>query len=198
MTVDDPVGNKDHEEEDEASEISVKVTKIFLTRINSHKHLHTHNHILSCLNLYSHTHTCIHTLLILPLILVLKLTLVLIFTLILTVILTLVLTLTLTLIFFLIIYSIFQSDLKNQRSSDVRPAVAGYNYDPIDVKIARKKLLVRRLRSIIINTGKRSDGRGVEDVRPITIDTSLLPGAHGSSLFTRGETQSLSTATLGK
>jgi polyribonucleotide nucleotidyltransferase len=91
-----------------------------------------------------------------------------------------------------------QSDLKNQRSSDARPAVAGYNYDPIDVKIARKKLLVRRLRSIIINTGKRSDGRGVEDVRPITIDTSLLPGAHGSSLFTRGETQSLSTATLGK
>ena len=91
-----------------------------------------------------------------------------------------------------------QSELKNQRSSDARPAAAGYNYDPIDVKIARKKLLVRRLRSIIISTGKRSDGRGVEDVRPITIDTSLLPGAHGSSLFTRGETQSLSTATLGK
>ena len=59
-------------------------------------------------------------------------------------------------------------------------------------------MLVRRLRSIIINTGKRSDGRGVEDVRPISIDTSLLPGAHGSSLFTRGETQSLSTATLGE
>lgn len=74
---------------------------------------------------------------------------------------------------------------------------AGYNYDAIDVKIARKKLLVRRLRSTILNTGRRSDGRGVEDVRPIRIETSLLPGAHGSSLFTRGETQSLSTATLG-
>ena len=92
---------------------------------------------------------------------------------------------------------IFKGIASNSKSS-TKSTGAGYNYDPIDVKIARKKLLVRRLRSIIINTGKRSDGRGVEDVRPITIDTSLLPGAHGSSLFTRGETQSLSTATLGK
>ena len=45
--------------------------------------------------------------------------------------------------------------------------------------------------------GTRSDGRGVEDVRPIDIGTSLLPNAHGSTLFTRGETQSLATATLG-
>eukprot|EP00596_Hydrurales_sp_CCMP1899_P003549 CAMPEP_0119046454 /NCGR_PEP_ID=MMETSP1177-20130426/46662_1 /TAXON_ID=2985 /ORGANISM="Ochromonas sp, Strain CCMP1899" /LENGTH=812 /DNA_ID=CAMNT_0007019621 /DNA_START=307 /DNA_END=2745 /DNA_ORIENTATION=+ len=79
----------------------------------------------------------------------------------------------------------------------VADSIAGYNYDPVDVKIARKKLLVRRLRSVIINTGKRSDARGVEEVRPISIYTSVLPGAHGSSLFTRGETQSLSTATLG-
>ena len=92
-----------------------------------------------------------------------------------------------------------QSDLKSQTvtTSQSGDSQAGYNYDPIDVKIARKKLLVRRLRSIILTTGKRSDGRGVEEVRPISIDTSLLPGAHGSSLFTRGETQSLSTATLG-
>ena len=88
-----------------------------------------------------------------------------------------------------------QSDLQSQKVTTTLST--GYNYDPIDVKIARKKLLVRRLRSIILTTGKRSDGRGVEEVRPISIDTSLLPGAHGSSLFTRGETQSLSTATLG-
>lgn len=69
--------------------------------------------------------------------------------------------------------------------------------DPLDVKVAVKKLLVRRLRKMILTTGKRSDGRGCEDVRPINIDTSLLPGAHGSALFTRGETQSLATATLG-
>lgn len=69
--------------------------------------------------------------------------------------------------------------------------------DPVDVKIAIKKLLVRRLRGMILTTGKRSDGRTVEGVRPIEIDTSFLPGAHGSALFTRGETQALATATLG-
>lgn len=74
---------------------------------------------------------------------------------------------------------------------------AGYNFDPINVKIATKKLLVRRLRKMIQQTGRRSDGRMCEDVRPIAIETGLLPGAHGSALFTRGETQSLSTATLG-
>eukprot|EP01041_Mallomonas_annulata_P004249 gene4249-8446_t len=76
-------------------------------------------------------------------------------------------------------------------------SAAGYGYNPIDVKITIKKLLVRRLRSNILNTGKRPDGRGVEDVRPIFIETSLLPGAHGSTLFTRGETQAIATATLG-
>ena len=50
---------------------------------------------------------------------------------------------------------------------------------------------------MIVQRGTRSDGRGVEDVRPIDIDTNFLPGAHGSTLFTRGETQSLATATLG-
>lgn len=70
---------------------------------------------------------------------------------------------------------------KTARSADN----AGYGYDPVDVKIAIKKLLVRKLRSMVLNTGRRSDGRGVEDVRPIEIETSLLPCAHGSSLFTR-------------
>ncbi|HRX14729.1 MAG TPA: polyribonucleotide nucleotidyltransferase [Spirochaetota bacterium] len=45
--------------------------------------------------------------------------------------------------------------------------------------------------------GKRTDGRSHDQIRPITIRTSVLPGAHGSALFTRGETQSLGTVTLG-
>ncbi|MBZ0124017.1 MAG: polyribonucleotide nucleotidyltransferase, partial [Roseovarius sp.] len=44
---------------------------------------------------------------------------------------------------------------------------------------------------------QRIDGRGLTDIRPITIETGLLPRAHGSALFTRGETQALVTATLG-
>jgi polyribonucleotide nucleotidyltransferase len=72
-----------------------------------------------------------------------------------------------------------------------------YLYTPLDIKKATKKLLVRRLRAMILKTGQRSDGRGVEDVRSISIEHNLLPRTHGSSLFTRGETQALATATLG-
>jgi polyribonucleotide nucleotidyltransferase len=53
------------------------------------------------------------------------------------------------------------------------------------------------LRSQVLGTKKRVDGRATNEVRPITIDTSLLPRAHGSSLFTRGQTQSLVAVTLG-
>lgn len=53
------------------------------------------------------------------------------------------------------------------------------------------------VRSMILKEGKRLDGRGVSDVRPITCVVGLLPRAHGSALFTRGETQSLTTVTLG-
>lgn len=45
--------------------------------------------------------------------------------------------------------------------------------------------------------GKRLDGRGFDDVRPITCEVGLLPRVHGSALFTRGETQALVTVTLG-
>ena len=53
------------------------------------------------------------------------------------------------------------------------------------------------LRSQVLESGHRVDGRTSTEVRPITIDTSLLPRAHGSALFTRGQTQALVAATLG-
>ncbi|MHC5210844.1 MAG: polyribonucleotide nucleotidyltransferase [Planctomycetota bacterium] len=52
-------------------------------------------------------------------------------------------------------------------------------------------------RSGITNAGKRSDGRGLTDIRPITIELGVLARTHGSALFTRGETQALVTVTLG-
>jgi polyribonucleotide nucleotidyltransferase len=52
-------------------------------------------------------------------------------------------------------------------------------------------------RRLILDERKRTDGRDFEQVRPITIQTKVLPRAHGSALFTRGQTQSLATATLG-
>jgi polyribonucleotide nucleotidyltransferase len=53
------------------------------------------------------------------------------------------------------------------------------------------------LRSQVLDTGLRVDGRKPTQVRPISIDTSLLPRAHGSALFTRGQTQALVATTLG-
>ncbi|MFI5253038.1 MAG: polyribonucleotide nucleotidyltransferase [Bacteroidota bacterium] len=55
----------------------------------------------------------------------------------------------------------------------------------------------QEMRKMILDEGKRLDGRNVTTIRPITIEIGLLPRTHGSALFTRGETQSLSTATLG-
>ncbi|WP_273690710.1 polyribonucleotide nucleotidyltransferase [Ketogulonicigenium vulgare] len=53
------------------------------------------------------------------------------------------------------------------------------------------------LRSDIVKHGRRIDGRGLDEVRPIVSETGLLPRAHGSALFTRGETQGLVVTTLG-
>ncbi len=53
------------------------------------------------------------------------------------------------------------------------------------------------VRALILDEGKRLDGRGTKDIRPIWSEISYLPSAHGSAIFTRGETQSLTTVTLG-
>jgi polyribonucleotide nucleotidyltransferase len=55
----------------------------------------------------------------------------------------------------------------------------------------------RVMRRAIVRDGRRVDGRGLTDIRPITCEVSLLPRTHGSALFTRGETQALAVATLG-
>lgn len=59
------------------------------------------------------------------------------------------------------------------------------------------KLEKHLMREMIIKDGKRLDGRSLTDVRPIETEVGLLPRVHGSSLFTRGETQSLTSVTLG-
>ena len=53
------------------------------------------------------------------------------------------------------------------------------------------------VRDMILNDRKRLDGRGTEDVRGLSMETNILPTPHGSALFTRGETQSLTTVTFG-
>ena len=55
----------------------------------------------------------------------------------------------------------------------------------------------KAMRNMILDEGKRLDGRRTDEIRPIWCETDYLPAAHGSGLFTRGETQALATVTLG-
>src|SRR5712671_2507865 len=66
-----------------------------------------------------------------------------------------------------------------------------------DVKSLVEDTEYHALRSQVLDTGKRVDGRGTKEVRLITIDAPVLPRAHGSALFTRGQTQALVAVTLG-
>ncbi|MFH1134764.1 MAG: polyribonucleotide nucleotidyltransferase [Pseudomonadota bacterium] len=66
-----------------------------------------------------------------------------------------------------------------------------------EIKAAFHELEREVLRGMILNENKRIDGRGFKEVRPISCEIGVLPRAHGSALFTRGETQSLGVATLG-
>ncbi|MBI3761806.1 MAG: polyribonucleotide nucleotidyltransferase, partial [Chloroflexi bacterium] len=66
-----------------------------------------------------------------------------------------------------------------------------------DVKEVFHDLLKSEVRSRILNEGKRPDGRGLKDIRPLSGEVGVSPRAHGSGLFTRGETQVLTLATLG-
>ena len=66
-----------------------------------------------------------------------------------------------------------------------------------DMTRAFSKLETDEMRHLILDEGKRPDGRSVEQVRPISVEIGILPRTHGSALFTRGITQGLSVVTLG-
>ncbi|KAH0890867.1 hypothetical protein HID58_053296 [Brassica napus] len=70
-------------------------------------------------------------------------------------------------------------------------------FSEVDVKLVFKEVSSKLLRRRIVEGGKRSDGRTPDGIRPINSRCGLLPRAHGSSLFTRGETQALAVVTLG-
>ncbi|GEP06831.1 polyribonucleotide nucleotidyltransferase [Methylobacterium oxalidis] len=77
------------------------------------------------------------------------------------------------------------------------PAEGEQRFSPEKVKAAFKEAQSKVVRWNILDTGSRIDGRDVKTVRPILSEVGVLPRAHGSALFTRGETQALVVATLG-
>lgn len=77
------------------------------------------------------------------------------------------------------------------------PTEGDARFDPEQVKSTFKEVQAKIVRWTILDDGKRIDGRDVKTVRPIVSEVGILPRAHGSALFTRGETQALVVATLG-
>lgn len=70
-------------------------------------------------------------------------------------------------------------------------------YKQSELKEAFQKLIDKHVRQMILDKGIRPDGRKAGDVRPLSVEVGLLPRTHGSALFTRGQTQALTIATLG-
>lgn len=77
------------------------------------------------------------------------------------------------------------------------PAGAEPKYSENDVNYVLKGVTSNMMRRMILNEDIRSDGRNSKQIRMIDVEQSLLPRAHGSSLFTRGETQAMAVCTLG-
>jgi len=70
-------------------------------------------------------------------------------------------------------------------------------YQALDIKLALVEVEKGEVRNKILNGNERIDGRGFRDLREINCEVSVLPRTHGSSIFTRGQTQSLAVTTLG-
>ena len=85
--------------------------------------------------------------------------------------------------------------------SEVKSAlVAGYEEDEDKADLAKRyfgKIKESLFRGYVLEERKRTDGRAFDEVRPVSCDVSYLPTAHGSAVFTRGETQALVSLTMG-
>lgn len=81
----------------------------------------------------------------------------------------------------------FKAQFTEEELETKGPLIDRYYYD-----VEREAM-----RRAVLDEGKRLDGRKLDEIRPIWCEVGYLPGPHGSSIFTRGETQSLSTVTLG-
>jgi len=90
---------------------------------------------------------------------------------------------------------------KSERSSALRSIrkeiISKEDLDEAEVKKALESVKRATVRAQILDENVRADGRALTEVRPISIDTNILPSAHASALFTRGQTQALVVLTIG-
>ncbi len=91
------------------------------------------------------------------------------------------------------------SNLKEMMLADLKKELSEDDYlaQESQYKKAFEEVFVKYIRQAILKNHHRADGRGLDDIRPITCEVDILDMAHGSALFTRGETQALVAVTLG-
>lgn len=89
------------------------------------------------------------------------------------------------------------SEIKETVLKTLLPENSSSSYSKTDILLSFKNLQSSLMRKMVLKEKKRIDGRGLKEIRPIDIEQGLLPRTHGSSLFTRGETQTLAVCTLG-
>lgn len=89
------------------------------------------------------------------------------------------------------------SDVKEKLIKALLPEGQEPKFLPSDVEKAFKQIQSKQMRLMVLEENLRSDGRKTNEIRPIFIEQGILPRVHGSSLFTRGETQALAVCTLG-
>jgi polyribonucleotide nucleotidyltransferase len=89
--------------------------------------------------------------------------------------------------------------LLDEASVDLLPEEEDPSYDDASKELGGlfHDIEANEMRRMVIEEGIRADGRGTKDIRPISSEVGFVPRAHGSALFTRGETQALGTTTLG-
>ncbi len=87
--------------------------------------------------------------------------------------------------------------VKELRQSVQTQLSAEFPEKPKDIAAELDEIEYRVMRAQVLEKGERVDGRDLDTIRPITIEAGLLPRAHGSALFQRGETQALASVTLG-
>jgi len=91
-----------------------------------------------------------------------------------------------------------RSELVNLATEKCKSLFEGDDtYSELEISLQLKNLEKDIVRTKILKSKQRIDGRGLSDVRPIKCEVGVLPRTHGSALFTRGETQALVTTTLG-
>jgi polyribonucleotide nucleotidyltransferase len=101
-----------------------------------------------------------------------------------------------------IVYSVLSKEERSEKNKELANSVIeelseSYPESEKIIKDILHDIEKNLMRKRILEEGTRLDGRNTKQVRPITIENSVLPRTHGSALFTRGETQSLTTVTLG-